>query len=152
MYSIYQIKITIFLERHYNDLTRASWDGKSLETEMFVQPIQPIIEEFIDVPHYWPFCRGIRKWPEKYKKHLSLTCGKSYSGLTRPLLWMLLSWFLASPGHQQPWYWLLILSRSFPYTGKNLKYLRHFNVEEYIYIFVYLCVCVCVCYEKCHIN
>ena len=83
---------------------------------------------------------------QKYKKRLNLTCGKSYPGLTSSLSWMLLPWFLASPGHQQPWYWLLIPGRSFPYTGKNFKYLRHINVEEYICI--YINVYIYACYEK----
>ena len=32
--------------------------------------------------------------------------GPSYLGLTRSISWSLMPWLLASPGHQQPWYWL----------------------------------------------
>ena len=31
--------------------------------------------------------------------------GLSYLGLTRSISWLLMPWLLASPGHQQPWYW-----------------------------------------------
>ena len=34
--------------------------------------------------------------------------GPSYLGLTRSISWLLMSWLLASPGHQQPWYWLYV--------------------------------------------
>ena len=32
--------------------------------------------------------------------------GPSYLGLTMSISYLLMSWLLASPGHQQPWYWL----------------------------------------------
>ena len=41
----------------------------------------------------------------------------SYIGLTRSISWLLMPWLLASPGHQQPWYWLCR-------TGRSLSYLR----------------------------
>ena len=36
--------------------------------------------------------------------------GPSYLGLTRSISWLLMSWLLTSPGHQQPWYWLCRIS------------------------------------------
>ena len=32
--------------------------------------------------------------------------GPSYLALTSSISWLLMPWLLASPGHQQPWYWL----------------------------------------------
>ena len=40
-------------------------------------------------------------------------------------------WLLTSPGHQQPWYWLYWICRSFSYLRKDFKYLCHINVDEY---------------------
>ena len=41
--------------------------------------------------------------------------GPSYLGLTRSISWLLMPWHLTSPGHQQPWYWLYRMWRSFSY-------------------------------------
>ena len=51
--------------------------------------------------------------------------GPSYLGLTRSISWLLLT----SPGHQQPWYWLCRICRSWSYSRKDFKYLCHINVE-----------------------
>ena len=32
--------------------------------------------------------------------------GPSYLGLIRSISWLLMPWLLASPGHQQSWYWV----------------------------------------------
>ena len=53
-------------------------------------------------------------------KHLSvilavLVLQSEYSGITWSIPWRVLSWLLASPGHQQLWYWLCrIRGYSFP--------------------------------------
>ena len=57
--------------------------------------------------------------------------GPSYLGLTRSISWSLMPWLLASPGHQQPWYWLCKISKSWSYTRKDFNYLRHVSVEEW---------------------
>ena len=66
--------------------------------------------------------------------------GPSYLGLTRSISWLLMPWLLTSPGHQQPWYWLYRICRSFSYSGKCFKNLCQINVEEWhkmqIYMFV----------------
>ena len=63
--------------------------------------------------------------------HLTLNMrGPSYICLTRSVLWSLVPWLLASPWHQQPWYWLCRIGRSLSYWRKDLKYLYHINVEE----------------------
>ena len=46
--------------------------------------------------------------------------GPSYLGLTRSISWLLLPWLLMSPGHQQPWYWLCRICRSWSYLRKGL--------------------------------
>ena len=38
--------------------------------------------------------------------------GPSHFGLTRSISWLLMPWLLTSPGHQQPWYWLFQICRS----------------------------------------
>ena len=75
--------------------------------------------------------------------HLLLTLsvrGPSYLGLTRSISWLLMPWLLTSPGHQQPWYWLYRICRSFSYLRKCFKYLCQINVEEWhkmqIYVYV----------------
>ena len=52
-------------------------------------------------------------------------------GLPRSISWLLMPWLLTSPGHQQPWYWLYRISRSFSCLRKDFKYLCHINVEEW---------------------
>ena len=55
----------------------------------------------------------------------------SYLGLTRSISWLLMPWLLTSPGHQQPWYWLYRIYRSFYYLRKCFKYLCQINAEEW---------------------
>ena len=66
--------------------------------------------------------------------------GRSYLGLTRSISWLLMPWLLTSPGHQQPWYWLYRICRSFSYLRKCFEYLCQINVEEWpkmqIYVYV----------------
>ena len=57
--------------------------------------------------------------------------GPSYLGLTRSISWLLIPWLLTSPGHQQPWYWLCRICRSFSYLRNDFKYLCHIDVEEW---------------------
>ena len=51
--------------------------------------------------------------------------GPSYLGLTWSISWLLLPWLLTSLGHQQPWYWLYRICRSFSYLRKDFRYLCH---------------------------
>ena len=74
---------------------------------------------------------------------LSLTrtmWGLSYLSLTRRISCLLMPWLLALPGHQQPWYWLCKISKSWSYTGKDFNYLWHVSVEEWhkMWIHVYV--------------
>ena len=57
--------------------------------------------------------------------------GPSYLGWTRSILWLLMPWLLASPGHQQPWYWLCNIGKSWSYTRNDFNFLWHVSVEEW---------------------
>ena len=76
--------------------------------------------------------------------HNFLTCnvrGPSYLGLAWSISWLLIPWLLTSPGHQQPWYWLCRICRSWSYLRKDFKYLCHINLGsngikcKYIFMF-----------------
>ena len=56
--------------------------------------------------------------------------GQSYLSLIRSVSWLLMPCLLASPGHQQPWYWLCKICKSWSYTRKD---------------FNYVCVITCLC-------
>ena len=43
----------------------------------------------------------------------------SYLDLLRSLSWLLMPWFLASPDHQQPWYWLCEIGKSWSFRRKE---------------------------------
>ena len=49
-------------------------------------------------------------------------------------------WLLASPGHQQPWYWLCRIGRSLSYSRRNFNYLCVISVEEWHKIWIYVYV------------
>ena len=55
--------------------------------------------------------------------------GPSYLCLTRSISWLLMPWFLMSPGHQQPWYWLCTICRSWSCLRKDFKCLCHIKVD-----------------------
>ena len=79
--------------------------------------------------HFWPLV-----WKADptafHKGYLTLNVrGPSYLGLTRSISWLLMPWLLPSPGHQQPWYWLCRICRSWSYLRKDFKYLCQINVE-----------------------
>ena len=46
-----------------------------------------------------PFCLGLNEL---------IVLRIEYSGRTRSIPWLQMPWLLASPGHQQSWYWLLV--------------------------------------------
>ena len=71
-----------------------------------------------------PFCSGLNV--------LTLSMGETeLSWLTRSISGLLMPWLLASPGHQQPWYWLCKIDKSWSYTRKDFNYLWHVSVEEW---------------------
>ena len=79
-------------------------------------------------------------WLLFFSSELTLNVqGRSYLGLTRSISWLLMTWLLTSPGHQQPWYWLCRICRSWFYLRKDFKYLCHINVEQWhkMYMFIF---------------
>ena len=61
-----------------------------------------------------PFCLGLNVLTLNMR-------GPSYLGLTRSISWLLMPWLLTSPGHQQPWYWLCKICKSWSYLRKDFK-------------------------------
>ena len=61
--------------------------------------------------------------------------GPSYIGLTKSISLLPMPWLLTSPGHQQPWYWLYRICRSFSYLR---KYLCQINVEKWHKMQIYV--------------
>ena len=55
--------------------------------------------------------------------------GPSYYGLVRTISWLLMPWLLTSPGHQQLWYWLCRICRSWYYLRKDFKYMCLIDME-----------------------
>ena len=66
--------------------------------------------------------------------------GPSYLGFIRSMSWLLMTWLLTSPGHQQPWYWLYKICMSFSYLRKCFKYMCQISVENDI---TYANICLC---------
>ena len=75
--------------------------------------------------------------------------GLSYPGLTRSISWLLMSWLLASPGHQQPWYWLCRIGRSLSYLRKDINHQCHINVEEWHKMWIYV---LCSLWKNYHVK
>ena len=63
--------------------------------------------------------------------------GPSYLGLIRSISWLLMPWLLAAPGHQQPWYWLYEICKSWSYTRKDFNYLWQRNDIKCKYMFMF---------------
>ena len=63
--------------------------------------------------------------------------GPSYLGQTNSISWLLMPWLLASPGHQQLWYWLYRICWSTSYLRKGVEYLCHISVEEWHKMWIY---------------
>ena len=59
----------------------------------------------------WHICFWFGMSWTDYSLRLSMW-GPSYLGLIRSISWLLMPWLLASPGHQQPWYWLCEIGKS----------------------------------------
>ena len=73
-----------------------------------------------------------------WSDQISFICGltlnvqePSYLGFISSIPWLLMPWLLASPGHQQPWYWLYRIVRSLSYLRKDFNFLYHVIVEEW---------------------
>ena len=94
-------------------------------------------------PAHLPFVRGIHWWRWFSSERTDILCGfqlkvltlnvrgPSYLGLTRSISWLLMTWLLTSPGHQQPWYWPCTICRFLSSLRKDFNYLRFINVEKW---------------------
>ena len=87
---------------------------------------------------FWTNARSLSNRPmgtkyNNFQKGLTLNVqGPSHLGLTRSISsWLLMPWLLASPGHQQPWYWLRKMSKSCSHTRKDFNYLWYVSMEEW---------------------
>ena len=89
----------------------------------------------LNVLRHWPACRltcSVTEGIFCYFLDLTLSMqGPSYLGLIRSISWLLMPRLLASPGHQQPWYWLCEIGRTWSSMRKDSNYLCHVNVEEW---------------------
>ena len=56
---------------------------------------------------------------------------------TRSIPWMLIPWFLLSPGHQQPWYWLHWINTALSSIREDINYIHHLLVEKKKYMCLY---------------
>ena len=79
--------------------------------------------------HRWPV-NSRYKWPVTRKKFpfddvimwkFTIRC-PNYSGSSWLISWLLMSWFLASPGYQCPWYWLCRIGKFLSYKRKDFNY------------------------------
>ena len=81
-------------------------------------------------------------WSDNYSiLHISLTglvLKLVYSCIARSIPWLLMSCFLLSPGHQQPWYWLRRMNVSFSSMRKDFSCLHHMNVKEWWKMQIYI--------------
>ena len=61
-----------------------------------------------------------------------------YSERSRSIPLLLMSWFLVSPGHKQPQYWLCRTNGSLSSARKNFNDLYHNNLNKYYKIYIFL--------------
>ena len=128
---------------------KTSWMGRS-ETHDPFYVLARSREISLSSLRLMPYSEILLKYVHKYRPVLSLPYetslrtiiwmlkrltlnvqGPSYLGLNRSISWLLMPWLLTSPGHQQPWYWLYSICRSFSYLRNDFKYLCHINVEKW---------------------
>ena len=82
----------------------------------------------LNVTHFISSCSCPIHWNQVLTLNVR---GPSYLGLTRSISWLLMPWLTSSSGHQQPWYWLYRISRSFSCLRKDFKYFCYINVEKW---------------------
>ena len=127
----YKLEITYRLLSYNNTLWHCS---KEILSPSFVCNILSVLLSL-------PQCLQEQALPKSVVIDLTLNMrGPSFLGLTRSISWLLMPWLLTSPEHQQPWYWLYRICRSFSYLGKGFKYMCQINVEEWhkMQIYVYI--------------
>ena len=82
-------------------------------------------------PKFWSNIRKIISVVcVKIGMHDLYRIGSIYSGSTAAMVWLLMTWFLVSLGHQQPWQWKWELCRSLTTAKKDFDSLRYFSALE----------------------
>ena len=111
------------------------------------QTVKLVIWEAIMHMGFGKYCVWIHKWNQSwYQACKSIINNKNVSSMllnyvsNRHLYWEFLrdtlstlnslNTSLASPGHQQPWYWLSRIGMSLSYMRKDFNNLCHVNVEQ----------------------
>ena len=56
----------------------------------------------------------------------------------------IMAWVIATPGYQQPKYWLCSRNSSLCFTGKDFKYLYHHGIDTHVEL-----TRICCCYFGC---
>ena len=68
-----------------------------------------------------------------------------YYEITSSTLWQLMPWSLASPGNQQPWYWICRINKCLSSTRTDFNYLCLQCVEKWqimwLYFYIFLTHC-----------
>ena len=121
------------LKKNFNQITTIFIQENALKMSAKFWPNCLVFNVFFD--HFcfflFDFCFFLNL---KYFSIFHLTLyvrGPSYLGLTRSISWLLMPWLLASPGQQQPWYWLCRIGSSLSYSRRNFNYLCLISVEEW---------------------
>ena len=144
--------VTKYVQSHRLNRWR-NFRGANTRIEVMINQVNDISDALFSVKHqrFWFLCWGYCWWDIKWSMlhwspllrplgqypiiwfkslgHFNVP-GPSYPGLTRSWSWLLMPWRLASPGHQQPWYWLCNLGRPLSYTRKDSIHLCQVSVGE----------------------
>ena len=125
------MEVTIKAKSHHKNTQRAILkimsSGSRRHQNVIVHDtdnVRRFVAKINDIIH-----SNMKKWHKMKKKitifNLTLLMLKlEYFGQTRAKLWLLIPWFLASPEHQQPWYWLCRITRSVSSIRKNLNHMH----------------------------
>ena len=111
------------------------WEGLSLPHDTKFGNCRCKIVDSRSFPS-WSLIHGLR-WSGLIKvgpgfKKLTLNVrGPNYLGSTISISWLLMPRQRKEPGHQQPWYWLCKICKSWSYRRKDFNYLWHINVEAW---------------------
>ena len=102
-------QFSTWFELRWKDLQPWKPWTKYFESYIFLQPLMTIDHLVIFVTFNTPELCTAGASPVCWARILTWFCCAKTSrhlDLTRSILWLLISWLLASPGHQQKWYWL----------------------------------------------
>ena len=81
---------------------------------------------------FWSSMACLHDFPNTQTSQLTLPMwGLEYSRETRSIPCLLVPWLLASPAHQQPWYWLCEMGIFLSFLMLNFVHLQLFSAEEW---------------------